>query len=88
MLKKAQESIGLRGACWNGRGRTILVKRAGVCMGSQECERVVRGAQEFVMVNPPAPVRGPQAVGLGLQLPAQVAVSRFQCDCYAFCFLL
>ena len=51
MLKKTQESIGLRGACWNGRERTSLAKRAGVCMGSQECEGVVRGAQEFARIR-------------------------------------
>ena len=51
MLKKTQESIGLRGACWNGRERTSLAMRARVCMGSEECERVVRGAQEFARIR-------------------------------------
>ena len=40
MLKKTQESIGLRGACWNGRERTSLVMLTGVCMGSEECEKL------------------------------------------------
>ena len=36
--------------------------------------------------NPPAPLRGHQAVGLGLLLPAPVAISSVQCDSSTFCF--
>ena len=38
--------------------------------------------------NPPAPLWGHQAVGLGLLIPAPVAVSSFQCDSSTFYFLL